>query len=421
MTDHRARPPEVDAGRRRRGRRATPVGESPAPRRRPPAAAGDVRRSSAAFARTAGGHRRDRRQGAPRPDARPAGVRHPDRLPAPARRLRLDGRADHGADVLDAASAAAAAFASAAIGQGIFAALLMLETLLVVFLAPDGDGRRDQPRAREADPRAARRDADHVAGDRPRQAPQRAHLRLPPDRRLDPADGRRLRLRRRRARRRRARLPRPGRDGARARGVRAVLLEPREADPGGDGHHDLRRPRRSASARSSSSSSGRRCATAGRAVRGVGPIRAAPPEALVYLNPFLAQADVALRTALCETDSSLRYCCQFRSTFVPTRTASSSSTATRAAVAGRDAGRPGTAHRRRRTPASSVGAVASPSDVAARRRRPFGVGRDAIWPKTRRRLARPVGRLPRPLRPVRLADPSLAPAPRRRRTPEDAA
>ena len=115
-------------------------------------------------------------------------------------RLRLDGRADHGADLRRRGFGGNAAFATAAIGQGIFVALLMLETLLVVVPRPDGDGRRDQPRAREADPRDAGRDADHVGRDRRRQAAERADLRLAADRRLDPADGDRLRVRRRRAR-----------------------------------------------------------------------------------------------------------------------------------------------------------------------------------------------------------------------------
>ena len=77
--------------------------------------------------------------------------------------------------------------------------VLMLETLMVVGPRPDGDGRRDQPRAREADARDARRDADHVGRDRPRQAPERTHLGLAADRRLDSADGARVRVRRGRA------------------------------------------------------------------------------------------------------------------------------------------------------------------------------------------------------------------------------
>ena len=43
--------------------------------------------------------RRGRRQGAPRPDARPPSVRHPDPLPRAPGRLRVDGRADHGAEL----------------------------------------------------------------------------------------------------------------------------------------------------------------------------------------------------------------------------------------------------------------------------------------------------------------------------------
>ena len=50
-------------------------------------------------------HRRDRRQGAARPDARPPRVHHPDHLPAAARRLRADGRDAHRAQLSRPASA----------------------------------------------------------------------------------------------------------------------------------------------------------------------------------------------------------------------------------------------------------------------------------------------------------------------------
>ena len=54
----------------------TPVGESPGPPRRAGhAAARRGPRTSGLLLRTAGGDRRGRRQGASRPDARPAGVR----------------------------------------------------------------------------------------------------------------------------------------------------------------------------------------------------------------------------------------------------------------------------------------------------------------------------------------------------------
>ena len=130
------------------------------------------------------------------------------------------------------------------IGQGIFAALLMLMTLQVVFLAPSSTAGLDQPRAREADPRAADRDADQLPGDRRRQAAVRARLRVPAHRRVDPADGGRVRVRRRRTGGRPARLHRPRRGRARSRLVRAAVLQPRQADDGRDRHHDLRRPGR---------------------------------------------------------------------------------------------------------------------------------------------------------------------------------
>jgi ABC-type transport system involved in multi-copper enzyme maturation permease subunit len=44
--------------------------------------------------------------------------------------------------------------------------------------------------------------------------------------------------------------------------------------------------------------------------------RSAAPGPIAYLNPFLAQADVAPADALCAADSSLRYYCRFRSTFL---------------------------------------------------------------------------------------------------------
>jgi ABC-type transport system involved in multi-copper enzyme maturation permease subunit len=50
--------------------------------------------------------------------------------------------------------------------------------------------------------------------------------------------------------------------------------------------------------------------------RGAGPVRGAVPDPVVYLNPFLAQADVAPADVLCATDNSLRYYCRFRSMFL---------------------------------------------------------------------------------------------------------
>ena len=51
--------------------------------------------------------------------------------------------------------------------------------------------------------------------------------------------------------------------------------------------------------------------------RGTGPIKGSPPAPLIFLNPFLAQADVAPTEALCSnTNSSLRYYCRFKETFL---------------------------------------------------------------------------------------------------------
>ena len=50
--------------------------------------------------------------------------------------------------------------------------------------------------------------------------------------------------------------------------------------------------------------------------RGTGPIKGSPPAPLIFLNPFLAQADVAPTDALCGTSTALRYYCRFKETFL---------------------------------------------------------------------------------------------------------
>ena len=50
--------------------------------------------------------------------------------------------------------------------------------------------------------------------------------------------------------------------------------------------------------------------------RGTGPIKGSPPAPLIFLNPFLAQADVAPTDALCGTSSALQYYCGFKDTFL---------------------------------------------------------------------------------------------------------
>jgi ABC-type transport system involved in multi-copper enzyme maturation permease subunit len=50
--------------------------------------------------------------------------------------------------------------------------------------------------------------------------------------------------------------------------------------------------------------------------RGAGPVRGPVPDPIVFLNPFLAQTDIAPAEVLCASDNSLRYYCRFRSTFL---------------------------------------------------------------------------------------------------------
>ena len=47
-----------------------------------------------------------------------------------------------------------------------------------------------------------------------------------------------------------------------------------------------------------------------------GPVKGPELGPLAYLNPFLAQAEIAPTDALCSSDNSLRYYCRFRETFV---------------------------------------------------------------------------------------------------------
>jgi ABC-2 type transport system permease protein len=49
---------------------------------------------------------------------------------------------------------------------------------------------------------------------------------------------------------------------------------------------------------------------------GTGPIKGSPPAPLVFLNPFMAQAEIAPTDALCGTDNALRYYCRLRSVFL---------------------------------------------------------------------------------------------------------
>ena len=88
-------------------------------------------------AASASGDRRRRRQGAARPDARPARVRDPDLYLVLLGGFAWMVELIMERTLLDRLRGQSAAFASASIGQGIFAALLMLETLQVVVPRPD--------------------------------------------------------------------------------------------------------------------------------------------------------------------------------------------------------------------------------------------------------------------------------------------
>ena len=50
--------------------------------------------------------------------------------------------------------------------------------------------------------------------------------------------------------------------------------------------------------------------------RGAGPVRGSVPDPVVFLNPFLAQADIAPTDVLCASDHSMRSYCWFRSMFL---------------------------------------------------------------------------------------------------------
>lgn len=51
--------------------------------------------------------------------------------------------------------------------------------------------------------------------------------------------------------------------------------------------------------------------------RGAGPIKGVPPAPIVFMNPFLAQADAAPTDALCSSTNALRYYCRFKEKFLP--------------------------------------------------------------------------------------------------------
>ena len=308
------------------------------------------------------------------------------------------------------------AFATAAIGQGIFAALLMLETLLVVFLAPMSTVGADQPRAREADARDARRHADHA--------------------------------------------PPPSSSASCVSALVYVWLLIAASIPltavvfvfGGVAPEDLVRGylvlvvtalgfgafglfcssivKRTQAATAITIfgvlAAVDRDALRHRVLAGAGdpdrpcsrvaPVSAQPPGPIAYLNPFLAQAEIAPTDALCGSDNSLRYYCRFRDTFVSNQNGvifvNGAGNSGGGVVI--DGGIAIPVPAGRRVPRTSIGkgGVARPAAGAGRRPdgrcRPVRASTDTIWTKTVVGLADPVGGLPRPVGPVRLADAALA-------------
>lgn len=97
--------------------------------------------------------------------------------------------------------------------------------------------------------------------------------------------------------------------------------------------------------------------------RGTGPIKGSPPQVLAYLNPFLAQVDV-----LCGTDTSGGSWCSLESSLVGRPGVASADGLSRdLPVTGPGPG----------VVVDDVGGFAQPADVV-----PFGVVHDAFWPKS---------------------------------------
>ena len=120
-------------------------------------------------------------------------------------------------------------------------------------------------------------------------------------------------------------------------------------------------------------------ATTDLTVRDRGLISGPAPAPVVFLNPFLAQADIAPTEVLCASDNSLRYYCRFRQTFldqggivfVEGRSGGGTAPAIQADPAGDDVSS---------KPMPNVGvdrAVPPPADVA-----PFGVTTGTVWQRT---------------------------------------
>jgi hypothetical protein len=104
--------------------------------------------------------------------------------------------------------------------------------------------------------------------------------------------------------------------------------------------------------------------------RGSGPIKGAPPQVIAYLNPFLAQVDV-----LCGTETTFGGWCSIESSLLGTRNDVIFEGQAVPMPAPMPLIDPGFARDGGVVVVPDVGVV--PGDVA-----PFGVARDAFWPKS---------------------------------------
>lgn len=114
-----------------------------------------------------------------------------------------------------------------------------------------------------------------------------------------------------------------------------------------------------------------------------GSVSGSAPAPMVYLNPFLAQADIAPTEVLCATDTALRYYCRFRSVFLSDQPGVVfNGTNGGGVVIDKDTlvGAPPPAIA---VPANGVGGVliaperAIPADIV-----PFGAATESVWERT---------------------------------------
>ena len=102
--------------------------------------------------------------------------------------------------------------------------------------------------------------------------------------------------------------------------------------------------------------------------RGSGPIKGAPPQAIAYLNPFLAQVDV-----LCGTETTFGGWCSIENGLLQNQNGVVFRGRAGAGADAADRSRVQPRRRLRRARTSTSSPVTSA---------PFGVARDAFWPKS---------------------------------------